>query len=142
MCGDTPPAHSGVCVCVCVLGCQFVFWSTHGDLYYLGLDGFAMYDAVGVRIPLRTNQIAAIPDSVNALSREGGDPRVPGNLATEYDPRYGRGLGWKPACVVSSAVCVCVSAGGETLSLGSPRCPTPSSLAPQTFCTSCSINPW
>jgi hypothetical protein len=72
-------------------GAQFVFWTTCGDMYYLGLDAIALYDAQGQRIPVRPSQIHAIPSSINELARGGGgdgdrDVRVSSNLAKDYAP--------------------------------------------------------
>ena len=69
---------------------QFVFWTTCGDRYYLGLDALALYDVAGNRIPIRPSQIFGIPSSVNDLSGRSedgeGDVRVVANLSREYSP--------------------------------------------------------
>ena len=86
---------------------KFVLVSSAGDPYYIGLDGLALYDAVGKRLPLHPSQVHAVPGSVNDLRRAEGrgagdktpppaaataDPRLPGNLARKYNPST-----WTPA---------------------------------------------
>lgn len=77
-----PPLLPGGCIF------RFVFRSTWGDPYYLGLDGLALYDAEGRVIRLHPSQIYALPMSINDLYdaeslKDGSqlDPRLPSNLA-------------------------------------------------------------
>jgi protein JBTS26 len=86
---------------------QFVFWTTHGDVYYIGLDGLALLDAAGARIPLRAANIHAIPASVNDLGPGSADPRIPGNLSLLFDPVY-VGVSFRVWLCVGPCLRVCV----------------------------------
>ncbi len=67
---------------------QFVFWTTHGDLYYIGIDALALYDVTGQFVPLHSSQVLAFPSSVNDLTPGSRDDfRIPANLVKEYNPR-------------------------------------------------------
>uniref|UniRef100_T1J5N1 KATNIP domain-containing protein n=1 Tax=Strigamia maritima TaxID=126957 RepID=T1J5N1_STRMM len=59
---------------------QFQLYSTWGDPYYVGLNGIEVYDAVGNKICLSENNIAAYPDSVNVLDNVHDDIRTPDKL--------------------------------------------------------------
>lgn len=59
---------------------QFQLLSSWGDLYYIGLNGIEIYDAMGIKIPLTENNIAAYPDSVNVLDNVTDDVRTPDKL--------------------------------------------------------------
>lgn len=61
---------------------KFVFWTTWGDPYYLGLNGLELYDFYGRKLRFRPHIIAAKPHSITELSKPGGavDVRVPENL--------------------------------------------------------------
>ncbi|XP_013381133.1 protein KIAA0556 isoform X4 [Lingula anatina] len=59
---------------------QLHFLSTWGDPYYVGLNGLEFYDAAGNKIDLVENNIAAYPDSVNALDGVSNDVRTPDKL--------------------------------------------------------------
>ena len=57
------------------------------DLYYVGLDDVALYDAAGRRVRVTPRQVRALPSSVNEVAPEGkarADGRLPANLA--FDP--------------------------------------------------------
>ncbi|KAA0164222.1 hypothetical protein FNF31_02458 [Cafeteria roenbergensis] len=61
------------------------------DLYYVGLDDVALYDAGGRRLRVTPRQVSAVPDSINDLGATTGasaprkqDGRVPASLA--FDP--------------------------------------------------------
>jgi hypothetical protein len=49
-CCRTQIHPSGCCV-------QFVLLSTHGDPYYVGLNGIALYDPRGQQIDIQTDQL-------------------------------------------------------------------------------------
>ena len=51
---------------------QLQLLSSWGDPYYIGLNGLEMFDGGGRAIPLTERNIAAYPDSVNALLRAKG----------------------------------------------------------------------
>nr|XP_012806575.2 katanin-interacting protein isoform X3 [Jaculus jaculus] len=72
-----------------VMPCGFVFQfqllTSWGDPYYLGLTGLELYDEHGERIPLSENNIAAFPDSVNALEGVCGDVRTPDKLIDQVN---------------------------------------------------------
>ncbi|XP_013360275.1 PREDICTED: uncharacterized protein KIAA0556 homolog isoform X3 [Chinchilla lanigera] len=59
---------------------QFQLLTSWGDPYYIGLTGLELYDEHGEKIPLSENNIAAFPDSVNALDGVSGDVRTPDKL--------------------------------------------------------------
>ncbi|XP_052055562.1 katanin-interacting protein isoform X3 [Apodemus sylvaticus] len=64
---------------------QFQLLSSWGDPYYIGLTGLELYDERGERIPLSQNNIAAFPDSVNALEGVCGDVRTPDKLIDQVN---------------------------------------------------------
>ncbi|XP_055994774.1 katanin-interacting protein [Sorex fumeus] len=64
---------------------QFQLLTSWGDPYYIGLTGLELYDERGVRIPLSENNIAAFPDSVNALDGVCGDVRTPDKLVDQVN---------------------------------------------------------
>lgn len=62
---------------------KFVFWTTWGDPYYLGLNGFELYDFHGKKLQHAPQIIAAAPHSITELSQSADgvvDVRVPANL--------------------------------------------------------------
>jgi hypothetical protein len=68
---------------------RFVFPTGLGDPHYIGLDAIAIYDASGVRVPVRPRNIHALPplsslesssNQENHFGIEKGDSRVAGNL--------------------------------------------------------------
>ncbi|UJR14999.1 hypothetical protein I4U23_001976 [Adineta vaga] len=60
---------------------EFQLHSTHGDAYYIGLNGIEFYDDNGERIGLIQQNIAAYPHSVNALNPgTDDDVRTPDKL--------------------------------------------------------------
>ncbi|XP_043945355.1 katanin-interacting protein isoform X2 [Protopterus annectens] len=67
-----------------IMPCGFIFQfqllTSWGDPYYIGLNGFELYDEMGERISLTENNIAAFPDSVNVLDSVSGDVRTPDKL--------------------------------------------------------------
>ncbi|XP_008839870.1 protein KIAA0556 homolog isoform X2 [Nannospalax galili] len=64
---------------------QFQLLSSWGDPYYIGLTGLELYDQHGERIHLSHNNIAAFPDSVNALDGVCGDVRTPDKLIDQVN---------------------------------------------------------
>ena len=54
--------------------------ATHGDLYYVGLNGLELYDDKGARIPVRPQQIACVPASINELDGVVDDCRTADKL--------------------------------------------------------------
>lgn len=64
---------------------QFQLLTSWGDPYYIGLTGLELYDERGMRIPLSENNIAAFPDSVNALEGVCGDVRTPDKLIDQVN---------------------------------------------------------
>jgi len=62
---------------------RFVFHGTHGDSYYIGLDGIEFRDAQNEIIPIDESQVYALPDSVRILGGEySQDVRLPRNIFT------------------------------------------------------------
>ncbi|EKX52363.1 hypothetical protein GUITHDRAFT_42623, partial [Guillardia theta CCMP2712] len=63
---------------------SFVLAASHGDLYYIGLNGIKLFDELGNEINLQPKQIVAVPGSINELpevrERGGGDCRTPDKL--------------------------------------------------------------
>ncbi|XP_063082778.1 katanin-interacting protein isoform X5 [Cavia porcellus] len=64
---------------------QFQLLTSWGDPYYIGLTGLELYDEQGEKIPLSENNIAAFPDSVNALEGVSGDVRTPDKLIDQVN---------------------------------------------------------
>ncbi|KAM6166717.1 katanin-interacting protein [Erethizon dorsatum] len=72
---------------------QFQLLTSWGDPYYIGLTGLELYDEQGEKIPLSENNIlsgtgwdiAAFPDSVNALEGVSGDLRTPDKLIDQVN---------------------------------------------------------
>ncbi|XP_045051269.2 katanin-interacting protein isoform X3 [Desmodus rotundus] len=68
---------------------QFRLLTSWGDPYYIGLTGLELYDERGERIPLSessaSSDIAAFPDSVNALEGVCGDVRTPDKLIDQVN---------------------------------------------------------
>lgn len=50
--------------------------STHGDPYYVGLDGLELYDVLNERIELTASNLKAIPQDITVLEESRGDPRT------------------------------------------------------------------
>ena len=63
---------------------SFMLAASHGDLYYIGLNGIKMFDELGNEVILQPQQIVAVPGSINELpevrERGGGDCRTPDKL--------------------------------------------------------------
>ncbi|GMT00885.1 hypothetical protein PENTCL1PPCAC_23059, partial [Pristionchus entomophagus] len=59
---------------------QLIILSTWGDEFYVGLNGIELRDAEGRLIPLKPNNLAAFPESVNILPQVNDDPRRSENL--------------------------------------------------------------
>ncbi|KAG7397610.1 hypothetical protein PHYBOEH_000431 [Phytophthora boehmeriae] len=67
---------------------KIICWTTWGDPYYLGLNGFELYDFAGVRIAEKPEIITAAPFSVSELDNGVGgqqDTRTPDNLLSGLD---------------------------------------------------------
>ncbi|KAM5330805.1 katanin-interacting protein isoform 2-T2 [Glossophaga mutica] len=68
---------------------QFRLLTSWGDPYYIGLTGLELYDERGEKIRLSENSassdIAAFPDSVNALEGVCGDVRTPDKLIDQVN---------------------------------------------------------
>jgi hypothetical protein len=63
---------------------QFIFHSTWGDPYYVGLDGLELYDGTGAKIVVDPIQLSALPHSVRDINQT--DSRVPANLVDGTAP--------------------------------------------------------
>ncbi|KAM9837979.1 katanin-interacting protein [Aulostomus maculatus] len=67
-----------------IMPCGFIFQlqllTSWGDPYYIGLNGLEFYNQNHEKISLSDNNIAAFPDSVNALDSVSGDVRTPDKL--------------------------------------------------------------
>lgn len=57
---DPPANPRGLVVCISMV-------STHGDAYYIGLNGIELYDEHGERVPLAEGNLVAQPSSLNEL---------------------------------------------------------------------------
>ncbi|XP_064624370.1 katanin-interacting protein-like isoform X2 [Lineus longissimus] len=64
---------------------QFHLVSTHGDPYYVGLNGVEFFDGQGNKIELTENHISAYPDSVNVLDGITNDIRTPDKLIDGFN---------------------------------------------------------
>ncbi|KAJ8561532.1 hypothetical protein ON010_g8149 [Phytophthora cinnamomi] len=67
---------------------KIICWTTWGDPYYLGLNGFELYDFAGARIIDKPSIITAVPYSVSELDNSSGrqqDTRTPNNLLSGLD---------------------------------------------------------
>ena len=54
--------------------------STHGDSYYVGLNGIEMFDVRNEQIPISSHSLQAVPRDVTVLPQNATDCRVLGNL--------------------------------------------------------------
>jgi hypothetical protein len=59
---------------------KFIFWSTWGDPYYLGINGIELYDPTGKKLNIQPSIVTATPFSVGELNPSQEDVRVPSNL--------------------------------------------------------------
>lgn len=64
---------------------KFVFWTTWGDPYYLGLNGIELYDFHGKRVSANPTVVMAKPHSLCDLQDSSDDVRVPANLLSGKD---------------------------------------------------------
>ncbi|KAG2373969.1 hypothetical protein C9374_011634 [Naegleria lovaniensis] len=64
----------------CAYTFKFHLISSHGDPYYVGLNGIELYDARHEKIPLASNNIHASPYSVSILEKSKDDVRTPDKL--------------------------------------------------------------
>jgi hypothetical protein len=88
---ETPVNPSG-----CMI--KFVINSTHGDNHYVGLNGLAIFDALGEKINVNPEQLQATPfrdinDLVDIQNR-GHDPRCLENLVTTDNNTFDDGFMW------------------------------------------------
>ena len=75
---------------------KFVLSSTHGDQYYIGLNGIQIYDERGSLVSIASDQIHATPfrdlNDLEEIRKLGGDERVLDNLIDvsndTYNDRY------------------------------------------------------
>eukprot|EP01063_Lacrimia_lanifica_P006965 TRINITY_DN14412_c0_g2_i1.p1 TRINITY_DN14412_c0_g2~~TRINITY_DN14412_c0_g2_i1.p1 ORF type:complete len:826 (+),score=273.30 TRINITY_DN14412_c0_g2_i1:108-2585(+) len=56
--------------------------STHGDRYYLGLNGVQLFDVRNEEIPLNPHNLQAVPKDITVLPQSAQDCRVLGNLVS------------------------------------------------------------
>jgi len=59
---------------------KFVFSSSWGDRWYMGLNGICLYNHLGLPIDVPQDRIFALPYSVSQLPDCEGDPRTPDKL--------------------------------------------------------------
>jgi hypothetical protein len=85
---------------------RFVFPTTCGDPFYLGLDAVALYDAEGRRVRVPPWCVHATPASVNELEASGGAPEGAGGA----DVRIPANLAFMPSAADEAAA---AAAGGE-----------------------------
>uniref|UniRef100_A0A8C4QKI9 KATNIP domain-containing protein n=1 Tax=Eptatretus burgeri TaxID=7764 RepID=A0A8C4QKI9_EPTBU len=75
-----------------LMPCGFVFQvqllTSWGDPHYIGLNGLEVYDALGKRMSLTVNNIAAFLESVNVLEGTQGDVRTPDKLIDGVNNTY------------------------------------------------------
>ena len=60
--------------CGCIFKC--VIHSSHGDPFYVGLNGLELADVDGRVLPLDGSNVEAIPRDINELPDTRGDPRT------------------------------------------------------------------
>ena len=88
---DSDPPHlpRGMTLCFSLIG-------THGDPFYIGLNGFEIYSQTGDLVAIDSSQVVAVPSSINDLKEVhdggGGDCRIPDNLVDgvndTWDPQH------------------------------------------------------
>jgi len=85
---------------------RFVFPSGLGDPHYLGLDAIAVYDAIGVRVPVRPRNIHALPLLPNDLSESETESEAIENRfgIDKDDSRIASNLGFSPSIIDSSTI--------------------------------------
>ena len=85
---------------------RFVFPSGLGDPHYLGLDAIAVYDAIGVRVPVRPRNIHALPLLPNDLSESETESETIENRfgIDKDDSRIASNLGFSPSIIDSSTI--------------------------------------
>lgn len=59
---------------------KFNFYSTHGDLYYIGLNGIQIYDQLGYPVLKPGQKLCAVPADVRSLPGMGTDIRTADKL--------------------------------------------------------------
>ena len=88
---ETPVNPSG-----CMI--KFVINSTHGDNHYVGLNGLAIYDALGEKININPEQLQATPfrdiNDLVDIQNHGHDPRCLENLVTTDNNTFDDGFMW------------------------------------------------
>jgi len=67
---------------------KFVFLSTWGDPYYLGLNGLEIYDLNGLKVPILPHNVTAVPSSINTLPDVKNDPRTLDKLFDGVNDTY------------------------------------------------------
>ncbi len=71
---------------------KFVLSSSHGDPYYIGLNGIQMFDEKGALISIASDQIHATPNrdlnDLEEIRKMGGDARVLDNLIDGENDTY------------------------------------------------------
>jgi len=75
---------------------KFVFETTWGDPYYVGLNGIEFFDADGARIPVHGDQVHAVPSSINDIlgKHEKRDVRLASNLVRRTAARWDDRRSW------------------------------------------------
>ena len=68
---ETPLFPSG-----CII--KVIIFSTHGDPFYVGLNGIEFYDSANKKVVLSEENVTASPADINVLDEGGGgsDPRT------------------------------------------------------------------